>query len=475
MFIRIIRNDLKLLFADKTLWIVSLLFAVLIGFGVFNGTRWSKERTRQVDQLVERGEKAINDYRHELKSIESGLRPFASTAPAASLPTGKSYPATLPPAPLSVLSLGQSDIYPFNATIDVYSVKHAIFNFYEQDNPVNLLAGRFDLAFVFVFLLPLLVLALSYNVLSQEKEGGTLQMSLAQSPLSVRKLVLTKIAARLIVVLLLVFGLSLTAMLLGGVALNSQTAPRILLSMLAGILYAVFWFALAVAVNSFGSASATNAVILVGVWIILVVVIPSLLNLVATSMHPVPSRLEFISKLREADNYTRSQGQNLLAKYYGDHPELVPAGQLDLNEFTRRFYAVRQENERRVLPEVSRFEQQLAQQQKLINRYRILTPAVVMQDALNDIAGTGAARQQSFVAQVRAFMDQWQQFFVPKVMKKAPLTAADYDLIPRFRFEEETQASVAGRVSVCLLTLFLPSLLIIALAAWRLKHFSVVG
>jgi hypothetical protein len=70
-----------------------------------------------------------------------------SPARSPALATGKSYPATLPPGPLSVLSLGQSDLYPFNAPVDIYTVKHAIFNFYEQDNPLNLLAGRFDLAF----------------------------------------------------------------------------------------------------------------------------------------------------------------------------------------------------------------------------------------------------------------------------------------------------------------------------------------
>jgi len=60
--------------------------------------------------------------------------------------------------------------------------------------------------FVFVFLLPLLVLVLSYNVLSQEKERGILQISLAQSPLSIAKLVFSKILARLTLVLSLAVG-----------------------------------------------------------------------------------------------------------------------------------------------------------------------------------------------------------------------------------------------------------------------------
>jgi ABC-2 type transport system permease protein len=214
---------------------------------------------------------------------------------------------------------------------------------------------------------------------------------------------------------------------------------------------------------------------LVGIWIVLVVVVPSVLNVAASTAHPVPSRLEFVSKVREADNYTRSEGQKLLAKYYGDHPELVPAGELDLNDFTRRFYAVRQENQRRLLPEMLRFEEQLERQQGLINRYRLLSPAVVMQESLNTIAGTSAERQKEFVAQVRGFMDEWQGFFVPLVFRKVMLKTADYDRVPRFKFQEESTSAVAARVGIGLILLLAPGLLIGAFALARLRRYPLVG
>ena len=48
--------------------------------------------------------------------------------------------------------------------------------------------GRFDLAFVLIYLYPLLILALTYNLLSAEKEQGTLALALSQ-PVSLRTLV----------------------------------------------------------------------------------------------------------------------------------------------------------------------------------------------------------------------------------------------------------------------------------------------
>lgn len=476
MLLRIMKTDLKLLIADRTLWVIVALFFVLIGYGILNGARLSRERQKQVGELAERGEKTLKESREELAAIESGAKPMPSSAPLAMLPTGKSYPTVLPPTALSILSIGQSDIYPYTTNVNIYSTKHALFSVYEQDNPINLLAGRFDLAFVIVFLFPLLILALSYNVLSQEKEGGTLPMTLAQSPLSLKTFVVGKIAARLLLILVLTIGLSTIGLLVSKVSFIASTAlPRFLLWVVAVVVYALFWFVLAVAVNALGKSSATNAVVLAGVWIVIVLVMPSLLNVAATTIHPVASRLEFISKMREADNETQREGQKILAKYYGDHPELAPAGQLDLNDFTRRFYAVRQENQRRVLPEALRFEEQLARQQGLINRYRILSPAVVMQESLNDIAGTSTARQKSYVEQSRNFIDEWQNFFVPMVMKKAMLKANDYDSLPRFRFQEEGNSVITSRVSVGLLLLILPTVLLGFFVFMRLKRFPLVG
>jgi ABC-2 type transport system permease protein len=472
---RIIRHDLRLLGADKTLRVVAGLFILLIGYGTFNGARWTRARARVVNDLIERGEKSLAVARAELREIESGDNPLPTSPPAAALPTGKSYPVTLSPAPLSPLSVGQSDLYPYTATVDIYATKHALFNFYEQDNPLNLLAGRFDLAFVIVYLFPILILALSYNLISQERESGTLQMTLAQ-PLTLRAFALSKVGSRLAIVLSLGIGLSLLGVLLSGASLTAAGAlPRLVLWTGMVVAYTLLWFALAVAVNSLGKSSAMNATALVGIWIVLVIVIPSLLSVAATSVHPVPSRLEFVSMMREADNYTRSAGQQLLAKYYGDHPELVPAGELDLNDFTRRFYAMRQENQRRVLPELERFEEQLARQQGLINRYRYLSPAVVMQESLNDIAGAGAARQRAFVEQARDFIDEWQRFFVPLVFRRATLRAADYDAIPRFRFQEESTIAVARRMAVGMAGLIIPTLIIGWVALARLRRYPLIG
>jgi len=481
MLVRIIRHDLRLLAADKTLWIVAGIFLVLIAYGTFNGARFTAERAAIVKNYQERGDATLSNFRTEAAAYESGARALPepgafAPVPNALMPIRKSVPATLPPASLASLAVGQSDIYPYSATVDVFTVKQALFNAYEQDNPLNLLAGRFDLAFVFVFLFPLLILALSYNLLSQEKESGTLLITLSNAPLSLRRFLTGKVLTRLAVVLIFAIGLSLVGFVLSGVNFSDwETLLRLLLWILAVSVYAVFWFVLAILINAFGFSSAANATALAAIWILLVVVTPALLHVVANAIYPVPSRVEFVSKQREADNYTQSTGEKLLAEYYGDHPELAPDGKSNLPEFASRYFAVRLELQRRILPEVERFDARLSAQQSLIGRFRVMSPAVVMQESLNDIAGNSTERQKEFVNQLREFVDGWQEFFVPRVMRKELFRAADYDQIPRFRFREERIEEIAARVFGGVLLLVFPTGLIAGSAFWRLKRFPLVG
>lgn len=470
------RHDLRLLAADKILWIVAAIFLALIAGGIYNGVRWAAARKIAVAEAERKGFNQLEKQKAEVSEYESNAKPMPTATPAALLPSGKAAPVVLPPAPLGALSIGQSDIYPFAASVDIMTEKNDLFQEYEQDNPLNLLAGKFDAAFVFVFIFPLLILALAYNLLSAERENGTLQLSMANAAVSLKTIAAGKITTRLLIILAASVGIALIGLAFGGVNFaDSETILRIGLGISAISAYALFWLAAALLVNSFGFSSATNATILGGVWVVVVVIMPSLLNVAATTLHPVPSRLEFVSKIREADNQTRSAGEKLLSTYYGDHPELQPPGGMSQSEATQRFYAIRQERQKRLLPEVERFETQLAAQQSLIARYRILSPAVVMQESLNDIAGTSGERQKNFVRQIREFVGKWHAVLIPKLMRKETLKAADYDRLPRFVFQEESGGAIAWRSGIGFLLLLLPTILIGFFGFKRLSRFSVIS
>lgn len=473
MIYRIMRHDLRILAADKILWIAAALLLVLIAGGFYNGWRFATDRQNSAAQIEEKALGELEKQKAEAAGFETGLKPIPSPVPPVLMPTGKSVPVVLHPAPLAAVSIGQSDIYPYSTSVNLMTEKNHLFQQYEQDNPLQLLTGKFDPAFVLVFIFPLLILVLSYNLLSAERENGTLQLSMATAAVNVRKIVAGKFLTRLLLILAFAAGFSLIGLAVSGVNLfASENFSRVGLFVSVITLYALFWFAAAILINSFGFSSATNALVSGGVWVLVAVIMPSFLNVAATTLHPVPSRLEFVSKVREADNQTRSEGENFLKSYYADHPELAPPEGLTQSQASQRFFAIRQERQKRLMPEVEQFERQLAAQQNLVANYRVLSPSVVMQETLNDIAGTSVHRQKSYVRQIREHIPELQNFLVPKLMRREVLTAADYDRIPRFQFREESNAEIVRRAGTGFLLLIVPTVLLGALAFWRLKRFS---
>jgi ABC-2 type transport system permease protein len=170
---------------------------------------------------------------------------------------------------------------------------------------------------------------------------------------------------------------------------------------------------------------------------LLVLLIPSLVNVVVTAAYPVPSRVEMIQGVRRASTEATRRGSQLLAKYYEDHPDLVPdSGKPDLNDFYTRAVAVQTETEKLTQPVIQHFDHQALAQQGLVDRFRFLSPAIVTQAALNDLAGTSAHRYRHFLSLVDDFHQSWRDFFNPKILRQTKLTADDYDQGPAFHFRE---------------------------------------
>ena len=149
-------------------------------------------------------------------------------------------------------------------------------------------------------------------------------MTLSQ-PISLTRFAAAKILARGGVVLGVTAVLTLVAAVAAGVDLSAPGA-RSSLAAYFGVtaVYGLFWFSLALLVNAFGRASATNAVILAGAWLALALIVPSVTALVAATLYPVPSRVEMIQAVRVAAQEASERGsqpaRRLLCRPPGNGP-----------------------------------------------------------------------------------------------------------------------------------------------------------
>lgn len=367
---------------------------------------------------------------------------------------------TLPLLPLTALTIGQLDLLPLQEVVSIRTRQRTVADKDGLENPLQLMTGRFDLAFVIIYLLPLLVLALTYNLISLEREQGTLGL-LRSQPVSLGRLMLMRGALRT--------GLLALICLLSAAVTGLADADRLAMWMLAVALYAAFWLALALAVNSLSLGSATNAVLLTVAWLAAVAILPAGLEIAVASLRPAPSRLELLAAVRDRSIDQRRDGKQLLAEWYAAHPEMMPAGQTaPVYDTPTAGTMTHIEQDRRTLPLEAQFEAAVAARQDLVSALRFVSPAILISEALQDAAGSGLHRHRHYKAQLQAFRETWLGWFHPRIFKRTVLRGDDYGAMPQFRYQPEPTADWVGRAAGSLAALALLAASLFALALRRI-------
>lgn len=352
----------------------------------------------------------------------------------------------LPPAPLAMAAIGQSDLLP--VCVRVTTGPWPIFlASYEWENPLRLLLGRFDCAFAITFIAPLLVLLVSFDLLARELELGTAALLFSSAVMPARWL-----AASFLLRAALFLGAFCAALLAGLSAAGLEfSAPgamlRLSLFLAVSAAYLAFWFGLAFLVNAARKGPAANALTLAACWLALVVLLPSTLNLAVKAVYPLPSRVEFINALRHETEESTKRSSELLKSYREDHPGL--GAEEELNNFVTTLLAVNAGTERALKPMKDRFRIQKDRQTAAISRFSLLSPAILFREAAAEAAGNDQFRHQAFMDAVEVHRGQVKNFFDPKFVSEAAFTG--YDDVPPFHFEEAPLSQlVTGIAPVCL-------------------------
>lgn len=459
------RLEWRLFHGDRTVRVLALAFTALLGVAAATGRGWVAFQ-RETIQRVTEAERARYDSMAATAARyaagdTAGRTPWTDPRMPNIVagPRGGRYVA-LPPTPLAPLAVGQSDVLPYYTRV-TNGAKLGFAGSDEIENPLNLLTGRFDLAFALIIVFPLLILVLTFNVTAGEREGGTLGLLLAlpEAPgrLLGRKLLLRGGAAIGVALL----GTSVVALATGGAA-----APgRLALVLALVVAYGLFWLGVGAAINAMGRGSGTSAVMALAAWLVVVVLAPTLFGAAVSVALPPPSRVALMTELRETSDAVNARGEALLQKYYLDHPEMMGGGGGNMKNFALRAAVVAEELDQAMAPAMTAFDAAVRAQLALADRWRYASPALVAHGALLDLAGTSSARYRAFDTQVDAFHRAWRQYFTPGLVSGAMLTPTDLGALPQFTFVEEPLGTVAARV--------LPGLALLVLLGTGLLLFSV--
>ena len=209
---------------------------------------------------------------------------------------------------------GQSDVYPGYLKVTA-RILDAVVTGDQIEHPLAVASGHFDAAFVVLFLYPLLIFAVSFDLTATERDRGTLRMVLAQ-PVRLGDVVAGKMIAR---ALMLALPVVLIPVVVTVCADWRRLRPAAALDDDRACIRSI-WHGIALWINSRGWNAAANALVLAGIWLIFAIVGPASINLLIAIRYPMPSRVEAAVQARAATQEATVQGSRQLGQFLQDHP-----------------------------------------------------------------------------------------------------------------------------------------------------------
>jgi ABC-2 type transport system permease protein len=191
----------------------------------------------------------------------------------------------------------------------------------EIANPERLTTGTLDFSFVVLYLLPVLVIVLLFNIGGLEKDLGFDRL-IQVTHISQRKWLLARFAFYFFALIIVLLTLMLPYAILTGAFQNEFGTFIKLFSYVA--FYMLLWFVVFYFINLSGKGSANQALKMVAVWLLFCIVLPGSIHQIASLKYPASYMTDYINAKRDEtyklwDLPTDSVRNRLLVLY----PELA--------------------------------------------------------------------------------------------------------------------------------------------------------
>ncbi len=213
------------------------------------------------------------------------------------------------PSALLPLGIGQAEQYGYYKEITFWSSTYDNDMVEELANPERLVNGNIDFSFMVIYLLPVLLIILTYNIGGFEKDSRFEQLIAIQSG-SIPKWLMTRYLFYTVLLL------GTVVFLIFGVAMINN-AFGLLLSNLGALLllnigYILFFAVIFYLVLLYGSGSSSIAFTMIGIWLMLSVIVPGSVHQYASMKYPVNYMTDYLDVNRKETYATYSLPSEIL-------------------------------------------------------------------------------------------------------------------------------------------------------------------
>jgi len=366
------------------------------------------------------------------------------------------------PSGWAAFSIGQRDVNPFNVKVTMLTLEGQLYDS-EISNPKNLLYGNLDLAFVVIFLFPLLIIAFCHNLISAEQENGVWNL-LRSQPVSIGKIIAWRLLIRFVTVLLTAFGLIAASCFY----FTSPFDLRFVYALLIASAYLSFWFALTAAVISLQKSSVFNALSLLGVWLCLTILAPALLNLAISTALPVSESFELTVKQREGYHQKWDQAKAAtMSKFYVKYPQFkdipIPEDKFSWGWY----YAAQLMGDLESGDATQNYLKKLRLRDDWTKKIALILPTVNTQLAFNRLSQNDLQSHLEYLESVRQHHTSIREHFYPFIFRNAKVEEIDWQKVPKHELDVERK--IATSRGFILTTIGLAAVFLIV-AGQRLKR-----
>lgn len=338
--------------------------------------------------------------------------------------------------PINSLAIGQRDVNPSIQSVTIRGLEAQKYDS-ELNNPSNLLLGNIDFSFVLVYLFPLLIIAFTYNIVSEEKESGTWKIVATQTDntfLYIIKLFYIRILSLIALLTIVTF----IAIFLLNIPFDKSLFTFYILS----VLYILFWFSVCFFIVSLQKNSNFNAVILLTIWLFMIIILPATINTYIVNKYPVPEALELTLKQRNAYHEKWDMDkQTTLVKFYKHYPQFKSYPLPDKEFSWLWYYAMQQMGDDESAIQSKELETKLTQRNQASQTIAQFIPTLHTQIQLNEIAKSDLGNQLLFMQKTKEFHEKMRLYFYPKIFDNAPVEKENWSKFTVETFSDSSETS----------------------------------
>ncbi|RXG21009.1 DUF3526 domain-containing protein [Leeuwenhoekiella marinoflava] len=344
------------------------------------------------------------------------------------------------PSKWAAFSIGQRDVNNYSLKVRILAVEGQLYDT-ELANPMTLLSGNLDLSFLFVVLIPLLIISLCFNLISSERESGVWAV-VASQPYSLSKIIFLKFSVRFLAVL----GLSLLLLLAALWLLELPFDADFGLVFVLILGYELFWFGLVNALTLLKKNSNYNAVMLLGVWLFLVVLLPSLGNVLINRFIAIPEAFSTTVTQREAYHEKWDMPRReAMEPFYDAYPQYRQFSIPEDIYSNGWYYAMQYVADKAAEKDSKLLFEKLKRRQVVSKKLSYFIPSLLLQNTFNSIAETDLKDHINYLESVKKYHKEISEFFYPYLFKGNSIDERAWEDFPEFESDSNEALSTTPK------------------------------